>query len=295
MGRDCPINPYKGKGKGDKGDGKGKGLWAMDNGWNGWGQPQWPSPGTQFNWPPPPPALVNQGNGGMSLGGSIDQCSVERDTDNDQWNVVCHKARGKHDMRRAKGRWGTINSLEREVKRDTINAVDQFRGNWEKVSVTVDSGAIDSVVPDTVAKGVPKRETNASRNGLKYRAANGTPIDNEGEKQLQGYTNEGSPVTMTMQVAKVTKPLGSVRAMVEANNMVVFDKGNSYIWDKASWTKTKIDERNGAFVFDIWIPKGNSDNETVNTGRYQALMEQGNQDNDNHGGSAGFVGLDDLF
>merc|ERR1712004_878938 len=100
------------------------------------------------------------------------------------------------------------------------------------------------------------------------------------------------PVTMSMQVAKVTKPLGSVRAMVEANNMVVFDKGNSYIWDKASWTKTKIDERNGAYVFDIWIPKGNDDNQTVNTGRYQALMEQETQDNDDQGKQLGFVGLE---
>ena len=65
----------------------------------------------------------------------------------------------------------------------------------------------------------------ASKQGLKHRAANGSPIANEGEKTHRGYTNEGSAVAMTMQVAKVTKPLGSVRAMLEANNMVVIDKG----------------------------------------------------------------------
>ena len=75
-----------------------------------------------------------------------------------------------------------------------------------------------------------------------------------GRKTIQGYTNEGSAVSMAMQVAKVTKPLGSVRAMLEANNMVVFDKGNSYILDKNTWGRTAIDERNGAYVFDIWIP-----------------------------------------
>ena len=181
---------------------------------------------------------------------------------------------------------------ERDNTQASIDSVDRFRGNWEKVSVTVDSGAIDSVIPDKVAMGVKKRDTVASRNGLKYRAANGTPIANEGEKTLQGYTNEGSPVTMTMQVAKVTKPLGSVRAMVEANNMVVFDKGNSYILDKTSWIKTAIDERGGAYVFDMWIPKGNEDNQSVNTGRYQALIDQDNSDNTRQ---LGFVGLDDLF
>ena len=52
---------------------------------------------------------------------------------------------------------------------------------------------------------------------------------------------------MTMQVAGVTKPLGSVRAMVKANNRVVFDDdekaGGSYIMDKGTGVKTRIDER----------------------------------------------------
>ena len=122
--------------------------------------------------------------------------------------------------------------MERDNKQDSINSVDQFRGNWEKVIVAVDSGAIVSVLPKGAAKGVPVKETQASKHGLQYRAANGTPIANEGEKPLQGYTNEGSAVSMAMQVAKVTKPLGSVRATLEANNMVVFDKGNSYMLDE---------------------------------------------------------------
>ena len=56
----------------------------------------------------------------------------------------------------------------------------------ERVPVTVDSGAIDSVIPKGIAKGVETRATDASRKGLKYRAANGTAIVNEGEKSLKG-------------------------------------------------------------------------------------------------------------
>ena len=85
---------------------------------------------------------------------------------------------------------------------------------------------------------------------------------------------------MTFQVADVTKPLGAVRAMLAAGNKVVFESGHSYIQDKTRTIKTPIEERNGAFVFDIWRPKSsNSNGNTVNTGRYQALMEVGGDDN----------------
>ena len=87
---------------------------------------------------------------------------------------------------------------------------------------------------------------------------------------------------MTFQIANVTKPLGAVWAMLAAGNTVVFESGNSYIQDKTRTIKTPIEERNGAYVFDIWRPKapGNHGN-VVNTGRYQALMEV--QDDDNKG------------
>ena len=93
---------------------------------------------------------------------------------------------------------------------------------------------------------------------------------------------------MTAQVAEVTKPLGSVRACVKAGNRVVFDNGGSYTQNKTTGVKTVIEDRNGAYVFDLWIPRGRSEAQ-VNTGKYQALMEE---DEDNQ--DVGFTGLDDL-
>ena len=59
-----------------------------------------------------------------------------------------------------------------------------------------------------------------------------------------------------------------------AGNKVVFESGNSYIQDKTRTINTPIEERNGAYVFDIWRPKVTSNpGNPVNTGRYQALME----------------------
>ena len=162
---------------------------------------------------------------------------MSRDNDT-SWATVVSRSRGKHDMRPIRRGMlhgmshtcvGNICSLDREVLEGNICGVEQFQGEWERIQVTADSGAIDSVIPRRMAKGVKVKETEASRRGLKYRAANGTAIVNEGEKAIRGYSNEAHLVDMTMQVAEVTKPLGSVRAMVKAGNKVVFDEGDSYI------------------------------------------------------------------
>ena len=58
-----------------------------------------------------------------------------------------------------------------------INKVAGDNGNWEKITVTIDSGAVDSVGPKTMATDIGIKDTPASRAGLKYRAANGTSID----------------------------------------------------------------------------------------------------------------------
>ena len=105
------------------------------------------------------------------------------------------------------------------------------------------------------------KQTEASRRGLRYRAANGTGIANEGEKCLKGYTIEASCVDMVMQVVAVTKPLGSARAIVKVGNRVVFDEGDSFVQNRATGKKTKINERNGAYVLDLWVPRGNAQNQ----------------------------------
>ena len=86
---------------------------------------------------------------------------------------------------------------------------------------------------------------------------------------------------MTFQIANVTKPLGAVRAMLAAGNKVVFETGNCYIQDRTRTIKTPAEERHGAYVFDLWRPK-RPDNQdgTISTGRYQALLEDEDKDDE---------------
>ena len=66
--------------------------------------------------------------------------------------------------------------------------------------------------------------------------------------------------SMPIQVADVSKVLGSVREMVKSGNRVVFDEdssGNciSFLECKATNVRTAIRERNGTYQFDIKVPK----------------------------------------
>ena len=62
-------------------------------------------------------------------------------------------------------------------------------------------------------------------------------------------------MSMPIQVAGVSKVLGSVREMVDSGNRVVFDKDAngkciSYLECKATKVRTAIHERNGTYKFD---------------------------------------------
>jgi len=99
------------------------------------------------------------------------------------------------------------------------------------------------------------------------------------KRSLNGVTKEGQKIGMTFQIANVTKPLGSVRAMLDAGNRVVFDrddKGNpaSFIMNKKTKATIPINERNAAFVLDLWTPAAKSSTlMTSNANRFQALEE----------------------
>ena len=99
---------------------------------------------------------------------------------------------------------------ERTVERGCINEVS---GGWEKIKVSLDAGAIDWVTNKETAKAFKIRETETSKAGLGYRAANGTKIENYGERVVEGFTEGWEPVAVAMQIAEVNKTLGSAFRM----------------------------------------------------------------------------------
>jgi len=134
-----------------------------------------------------------------------------------------------------------------------IGAVGSHMPKWQFLSVAVDSGAAETVIPHTLIDRYPIRETEASRSGLNYASATGDPIPNLGEQKLPLVTAEGSLRAITFRAAPVDRPLGSVKRMCSSGHVVVFDEDGSYVYNKASGEITSLREENGNYMMDVWV------------------------------------------
>ena len=107
-----------------------------------------------------------------------------------------------------------------------------FSGNesdGEFIDFTVDSGAADTVANKEVAPNVKVVPSYGSRNGVKYVAAAGKVICNEGEKNVRTETAEGHLCGIKIQVAQVNKALLSVSKICDVGHEVLFTKDGGRI------------------------------------------------------------------
>ena len=178
-----------------------------------------------------------------------------------------------------------INAISKDIER-SINGIDQtIAKGWEKIKVSVDSAAVDTVAPPDVGKSIPIKENEISRKGINFRAANGTPIAVHGEKDLNGVNGAWDPIGMKAQIADVNKVLGSVYQMCKANNKVVFDinpgqpQQGGYIENKKNGSKTymSVNQVTGEFQFDLWVktPPGRDQPKISTQNRFAALQAVG--------------------
>jgi hypothetical protein len=72
-------------------------------------------------------------------------------------------------------------------------AVPETRKNWRYMELLVDSGAVDNDGDPRAFPEYKLRESDGSRNGLHYLAANNGKIKNEGELNLTCRSSEGIP------------------------------------------------------------------------------------------------------
>ena len=136
-----------------------------------------------------------------------------------------------------------------------LNAVNP---GWEKLTLTVDSGASDTVVPPTVCSLAPL--VKGPRYGIEYEVANGETVDNMGERDCLMKTGEieaADPgMEMKLQVVDVSKALLSVNTVCEQGHDVLFSKreGGSAILVNGD-PKKRIPLRNsgGTYELDVWV------------------------------------------
>ena len=155
--------------------------------------------------------------------------------------------------------------------------VGSLDDEWELLESMVDSGASACVASPTVGAGVPISESEGSKRGQVYYAANGAKLANKGEKRLAVVTEDWDSYLMTYQMADVIKPLTSVSKVCDAGggqNTVTFTSTGGYIFHAESNKRTHFARENGVYVLRTWVkrPSGASPETPVSFARQGASM-----------------------
>ena len=112
-----------------------------------------------------------------------------------------------------------LNTVHKELKH--VEAEDLW--------ITIDSGASENVIAESMAPQCKVKPSQGSREGVRYVAANGETMANKWEKDIKVVTDEGHKCLLKMQVADGKKPLRSVARICDASHRVVFTR-------KGGWT-----------------------------------------------------------
>ena len=129
------------------------------------------------------------------------------------------------------------------------------------IDVGMNSCAAEFVIPPGLVN-APVRPSEGSRDDLFYRRTSGDSIFNEGEQRVQFLNERGKLMAMTLQVAKVTRPLASLLKMTKAGNRIILDSEGSYVLHKESRIKTPICEKKRSLARQTQRKSGQCGRET---------------------------------
>jgi hypothetical protein len=153
-----------------------------------------------------------------------------------------------------------ISSMEEFFEIFNIETEDQngYDDNADYIDFTVDSGAADTVGNRDVAPRCKVVPSQGSRSGVKYVAAAGKIISNEGEKNVQTETDEGHLCGIKIQIAQVNKALLSVSKICDAGHDVLFTKDGGQIIHKETGHVVKFRRVDGVYRLRLKVLRENS-------------------------------------
>ena len=128
---------------------------------------------------------------------------------------------------------------------------------WEKLTLTVDSGASDTVVPPQFCSWPTSLHTD--KVGTEYEVANGQVVYNLGERRCTIKASElVGELNIAFQVVEVHKPLLAVSSLTAQGHKVIFAASDDHIL-LANGVKLPLRNINGVFELDVWIKKDPSE------------------------------------
>jgi len=162
------------------------------------------------------------------------------------------------------GRWGsngtqlTPSWRKGEQEHADVNAVEcDLQIGYRHVEFLVGSGAVETVCDPSAFPEYSVTPSDGSRAGTHYVSASGTRIPNLGEQRLVAATEEGMPCKIRIQSAKVSRPILSVRKLVESGREVHFDDKCGTIRNKKTGQSTTIRKRRGIYMLGMWLKTPN--------------------------------------
>ena len=126
---------------------------------------------------------------------------------------------------------------------------------WEKLTLVVDSGASDTVIPPEMLQWLALEQT--AKVGAEYELANGEVVHNLGERRCIMKISEKATeeLEMAFQVVEdVHKPLLAVSSIVKQGHEVIFSLHDPHI-KLSSGSKLPMWYVNGTYELDVYIKK----------------------------------------
>ena len=101
-----------------------------------------------------------------------------------------------------------------------------------------------------------------SRAGLSYTSANGGEIANLGKTTVKFATPAGQPMKIDLQVGEgLTQPLVSVAHLVDAGNVVTFDKSGGWIRSIRTGKRVRLPRDGNTFYLDMEVTENAKEEE----------------------------------
>jgi len=214
----------------------------------------------------------------MNLEEKVDQVKVHHEVVSDKGlstsccGHVCQGVPATWGVRLSDGFKSSGKCFKKDMNLQEISSIEQFiavynietegegygNGDGEYIDFTVDSGAADTVADNTTAPGCPIVPSEGSRNGVKYVAAAGKVISNEGEKNITTKTAEGHVCGIKIQIAKVNKALLSVSKICDAGHEVLFTKTGGRIIHRESGQIMNFRRVDGVYRIRVRIVSGSN-------------------------------------
>ena len=147
------------------------------------------------------------------------------------------------------------NTNEESASAPIYSLESEYR-DYRRLSILVASGAAEHVMPKQRLPSYPVAEGAAKKAGVKYAAADGTELPNEGEQSVKFATREGHQCSILFQVADITQPLLSVAKLAAKGHAVSFQGDTGTIVEKTTGRSIKFHRQGGVYMLHVWVRPG---------------------------------------